>query len=226
MKGDLWGIYGCGGCGRGIMPLAREMLRRHGHDPEGLVFIDDEAPNLPERVNGHRVFTYAEFRAHAADRKFAGIAVAGGETRARLAAAFDADGIGPWTVVASNIVIMDDVEILPGALISPFVTLTSNLRIGRHFHCNLYSYVEHDCRIGDFVTFGPGAKCNGNVVIEDFAYIGSGAVIRQGQPGKPLVIGRGAVVGMGAVVTKDVPAGVTVAGNPARQLTKPFADQQ
>ena len=115
---------------------------------------------------------------------------------------------------------MDDVQIGEGAILCPFVTLTSNIRIGKHFHANLYSYVEHDCIIGDYVTFAPGVKCNGNVVIEDYAYIGAGAVIKQGQPGRPLVIGRGAVIGMGAVVTKSVPPGVTVIGNPARQSLK------
>jgi len=62
--------------------------------------------------------------------------------------------------------------------------------------------------------------CNGNVHVEDYAYIGAGAVIKQGSPSAPLVIGRGAVVGMGAVVTKSVPPGVTVVGNPARPLSK------
>jgi acetyltransferase-like isoleucine patch superfamily enzyme len=95
------------------------------------------------------------------------------------------------------------------------VTLTSNIRIGRCFHANLYSYVEHDCVIGDFVTFAPGAKVNGNVTIGDHAYIGSGAILRQG-----ITIGAGAIVGMGAVVTRDVPPGVTVVGNPAKPLTK------
>jgi sugar O-acyltransferase (sialic acid O-acetyltransferase NeuD family) len=115
---------------------------------------------------------------------------------------------------------MDDVSLGEGAALSPFVTLTSNIRIGRHFHANLYSYVEHDCVIGDFVTFAPGVKCNGNVRIEDHAYIGAGAVIKQGKPGQPLVIGRGALVGMGAVVTRDVPPGITVVGNPAKPFIK------
>ena len=115
---------------------------------------------------------------------------------------------------------MDAVELGVGAILSPFVTLTSNIRIGKHFHANIYSYVAHDCIVGDFVTFAPSVKCNGNIVIEDHAYLGTGAVIKQGLPGKPLVIGRGAVVGMGAVVTKSVPAGATVVGNPARALVR------
>jgi acetyltransferase-like isoleucine patch superfamily enzyme len=49
------------------------------------------------------------------------------------------------------------------------------------------------------------------VVIEDDAWIGIGAIILKG-----VTIGRGARVGAGAVVTRDVPAGASVTGNPAR----------
>ena len=132
----------------------------------------------------------------------------------------EADGVQFFEVRAASAVQLDDVQLGEGAILCPFVTLTSNVRIGRHFHANLYSYVEHDCVIGDFVTFAPGVMCNGNIVVEDHAYIGTGAVIKQGQPGNPLVIGRGAVVGMGAVVTKSVPPGATVVGNPARPLLR------
>lgn len=63
-------------------------------------------------------------------------------------------------------------------------------------------------------------KCNGKVIIGDHAYIGAGALIKEGRYGKPLVIGDGAVVGMGAVVIRDVEPYVTVVGNPARPLVK------
>jgi acetyltransferase-like isoleucine patch superfamily enzyme len=70
------------------------------------------------------------------------------------------------------------------------------------------------------VTFAPNVHCNGNIIIEDHAYIGTGAILKQGKPGYPLIIGTGAIVGMGAVVTKDVPPHTTVVGNPARQLQR------
>ena len=212
----LYAVYGASGCGRGIMPLVREQLRRQGVALDRLVFIDDGA--VGASTNGQRVLSYADFLAEPASERRAVLAIANSVVRERLALRCAADGVRPWSVVAENVVVMDDVVIGEGAALSPFVTITSNIRIGLHFHANLYGYVEHDCVIGDFVTFAPGVKCNGNVVIEDHAYIGAGAVIKQGKPGEPLVIGRGAVVGMGAVVTKSVPAGATVVGNPARVM--------
>lgn len=212
-------IFGASGCGRGVMPLARQQLQTPlNHGEVDLVFVDDAPPAT--QVNDQRVLTYPQWLAEPASSRHVCIAIANSQSRRRLALQCAADGLEFFEVRAPNVVQMDGVQLGDGAILSPFVTLTSNIRIGQHFHANLYSYVEHDCVIGDFVTFAPGVKCNGNVVIEDHAYIGAGAVIKQGAPGAPLVIGSGAVVGMGSVVTKSVAAGATVVGNPARPINK------
>jgi sugar O-acyltransferase (sialic acid O-acetyltransferase NeuD family) len=210
-------IYGASGCGRAAMPLAQKQWAASGEKYQ-LVFVDDHP--LVAEYNGYRVLTYAEWLTYSATSRHVNVAIANSTARKRIVERCTADGVQFFEVRAENIVQLDNVQLGEGAILCPFVTLTSNIRIGIHFHANLYSYVEHDCVIGDYVTFAPGVKCNGNVVVEDHAYIGSGAIIKQGLPGKPLVIGRGALVGMGAVVTKSVPAEATVVGNPARLLVK------
>jgi sugar O-acyltransferase (sialic acid O-acetyltransferase NeuD family) len=200
------------------MPIARTQLRCQGIAEDRLVFVDDAAK--ASVLNGQRVLTYAQFLAEPADSRHVALAIANSEIREQLTHRCVTDGILPWSVAADNVQILDDVTVAEGAILCGFTTLTSTVRIGKAFHGNIYSYVAHDCVIGDYVTFAPAVKCNGNVVIEDHAYIGTGAIIKQGKPGQPLVIGRNAIVGMGAVVTKDVPAGATVVGNPAKLLVK------
>lgn len=215
---DLYAIYGASGCGRSLMPVAREQLARSDIQAE-IVFIDDNLKNVTS-INGHRALNYEEFKKSSFDHKYVLIAIANSQIREMVAKKIEQDQIALWSVQANNTVVMDNVDIALGAALSPFVTVTSNIKIGKCFHANLYSYVEHDCVIGDYVTFAPGVKCNGNIHIDDYAYIGTGAVIKQGTPEKPLLIGKGAIVGMGAVVTKSVAAGTTVVGNPARILEK------
>lgn len=212
-------IFGAGGCGRGVLPLVRQQLRQElAASLCELVFVDDRPSSAV--INEVPVLTYAQWLSQPAISRHICVAIANSYIRSQVVQRCVADGVQFFSVNADNVVQLDDIQLGEGAILCPFVTLTSNIRIGRHFHANIYSYVEHDCVVGDFVTFAPGVMCNGNVHVGDHVFIGAGAVIRQGLTGEPLVIGRGAVVGMGAVVIDSVPPGATVVGNPARPLVK------
>lgn len=202
------GIYGTGGCGRGIMPLARFQ-----YEEAKCVFIDDS--NEEKLVNHNPVLGWRAFLDSSAGKKSVSLAIANHSIRKELAAKCAGSGIPLIEVRANTVIEMDDVQIGEGSCLSPFVTMTSNIQIGKCFHANLYAYIEHDCTIGDFVTLAPRASLNGNVTVEDGAYIGANAVVKQG-----LTIGKGAIVGMGAVVTRNVAPGEVVVGNPARPLRK------
>ena len=213
---QLIGIYGASGFGKEVMPLVRQHYSQLNQD--NIVFIDDGG--RLEQLDGYKVLSYQQFMQHPATQKAVTIAIADSQVREKLNAKLVQDNIEIINVIANNALQYDNIIMGKGSIICGFVHLTSNIKIGKGFHANIYSYIAHDCVIGDFVTFAPWVSCNGNVHIEDHAYIGTGAVLRQGTPDKPLIIGKGAIVGMGAVVTKDVPAGVTVVGNPARPLIK------
>jgi sugar O-acyltransferase (sialic acid O-acetyltransferase NeuD family) len=218
----IYGVIGAGGFGREVMPMARDWIKRtHAKKSDvQLVFVvEDNYPIAQKSVNGHAVLSMREFISTPASERHYTIAIGNSMIRERIANSISPELARPFAIAASNHMSFDDNVIGAGAILCSFTHITSNAKIGRFFHANIYSYVAHDCTIGDFVTFAPGVMCNGHVVIEDHAYIGTGAIIRDGTS-KPIVIGHGAVIGMGAVVTKSVPPGTTVVGNPAKPLAK------
>lgn len=214
------GILGAGGFAREVMPYFKESAARSlncASESIETYFVETWEPSSTD-INGLPLISLEKFL-KLSGRRYYNVAVADGKDRYAMVTAIGScatplEIFGPQTMQLSNNSIGE------GAIFCPNSMVTSNAKIGRFFQANIYSYVAHDCIIGDFVTFAPGVRCNGRVHIDDFAYIGTNAVIREGSPNKPISIGAGAVIGMGAVVTKDVPAGAVVVGNPAKPMTR------
>jgi sugar O-acyltransferase (sialic acid O-acetyltransferase NeuD family) len=216
----LIGLVGCGGFGREVMPIVMESLAltlgRGGGEP---VFVETARAAPSNTVNGYKVLSEEEFFAASGEKLF-NVAISDSRTRSLIAGRFKNKGATPVALRSRDVVVYNGNDIGEGAILCSGSIVTSNARVGGFFHGNLQSYIAHDCVIGDFVTFAPRVCCNGHVHIGDHAYVGTGAVLRQGSPEKPLRIGAGAVIGMGAVITKDVPAGETWVGNPAKPLSR------
>ena len=213
----VYGIYGTGGFGRQVYSFLK-LNKIKDFDQTLIYFIDDNPHH--ETIFNQPVVSYDEFLNLDGSEKYVNVAIANSTTREKLCYRLSKDTIHTFQIISDYSVIMSDVSKCSGLITSPFSIISSNVIIGESCHIGFHTSISHDCIIGDFVTFATGVRCNGNVHIEDRAYIGSSVVIKQGKPKKPLVIGEGAVIGMGAVVTKDVPAGVTMVGNPARPLIK------
>jgi sugar O-acyltransferase (sialic acid O-acetyltransferase NeuD family) len=208
-----FGLVGAGGMGRETMSFLKQLPQFADAD---ICFL--ETNPIAEQWLGIPYLRIDEFLLDAHRELQFAVAVSASRVRERLAEQMLAGGAIAQDIVHPTAQIGPDVQLGQGAVISAFSFLGAGARIGRMFQCNAQASVHHDCVIGDYVTLAPGARCNGNVHVHDHAYVGASAVIRQGTPERPLVIGEGAVVGMGAVVTKDVAAFTTVVGNPARVL--------
>lgn len=207
-------LYGAGGFGRELSSyLERDPCGFAGKD---VVFVDDVLAR--DSFARRPCFSWSEFvGSQSGGKPFVVFVTAGsGDVRRRIVERLSMDNVTIGSYIDSRAFVSGEAVIGEGSVICPFVTITSNAKIGVGFQANIYSYVAHDCRVGDYVTLAPGAKINGNVVLDDHSYVGTGAVVKQGKLGAPVVIGEHAVVGMGAVVTKSVPSGATVVGNPAR----------
>lgn len=207
----IYALYGASGASAGILPFAKDLCK--GSE---IFYIDDDVSK--KYYLDTKVLSFKEFLNINANKKFVALTIGSPKTRKKLSKILKINNILDWSINPKNFIKLQNVKIGKGYVINNYVTITSNITIGSYFKAGIYSYVEHDCILGDYVTLSPGAKCNGNVIIKDEVFVGSGAIILNGTPKNPLVIGKCSIIGAGAVVTKSVSPYSIIVGNPGRKI--------
>jgi sugar O-acyltransferase (sialic acid O-acetyltransferase NeuD family) len=106
-------------------------------------------------------------------------------------------------------------EVGEGTIICAGSIATVNVRFEPFCMVNLSCTIGHEAVVGRGCVLNPTVNISGGVELGRGVLVGTGAQILQ-----YVKVGEGATIGAGAVVNKDVSAGTTVVGIPAKEMTK------
>ncbi|HMP98624.1 MAG TPA: acetyltransferase [Cyclobacteriaceae bacterium] len=208
MKNKLF-IYGAGGLGREVLALIKALP-----DWEPAGFFDDGIA-AGTHVAGIKVLGGLQQLLEMKSTAQVVIAIGDPKVKAGVAKSLAANQHIQYPVlIHPNALIMDksSIKLGDGSIITAGVKMTCDINIGKHVLINLNTTLGHDVQIGDYSSVMPGANLAGAVQLGKGVLIGSGANILNG-----LHVADAARIGSGAVVTKNVSAGITVVGVPAKE---------
>lgn len=119
------------------------------------------------------------------------------------------------TVIDKTAIVSNGAKIGKGCFVGKTAIINNGAKIGDNCVINTKSLIEHGCNVGDHANISTNSVINGDVVVGEGSFLGSCSVTI-GQ----IKIGKWSTVGAGAVVIRDVGNSVTVAGVPAKEISK------
>jgi sugar O-acyltransferase (sialic acid O-acetyltransferase NeuD family) len=207
-------LVGAGGFGRETAEAVRAINQRN--ESWKLLGFLDEAPVLQGgEVDGLPVLGPID----AVDRyPDAALTVCTGHprnyfSRKRIVRRLGLDPARYATLVHPGAALATSTAVGPGSVVLAGVVTTAAVQLGAHVAVMPGVVLTHDDVVADYATFGAGARLAGRVRVDEGAYVGSGALVRENR-----TIGAWSLVGMGSVVLDDVPPGEVWVGVPARRL--------
>jgi UDP-perosamine 4-acetyltransferase len=143
------------------------------------------------------------------------IAIGDNRLRRQLAEKVRSLGCTTPAIVHERAWISSTAEIALGVVVMAGAVVNADARVGEDTIINTMAVIEHDCVLGLAVHAAPRSVMGGTCTFGDGTLFGIGATSRPG-----IKIGRYAVIGAGSVVVSNIRSGVTVAGNPAKELVQ------
>jgi len=200
-------VFGAGGFGREVAWLAEQI-----YGPRYAIefVIDGDQSERP--ISRLPVRILDELVVEPSDRFV--VAVGNPSARQKIVERCRQKGLAETILVHPRSEVSQFVSFGQGSIICAGVIATVDIDFGEHVHVNIDCTIGHDVKCGAFTTLSPGVHVSGNVTIGSRVFIGTGATIINGSPGKPLMIGDDAIIAAGACVTGPVSEGALVAGVP------------
>ncbi|WP_375422879.1 acetyltransferase [uncultured Friedmanniella sp.] len=197
--------------------LAREVIEalEAGCDLKVVGLVDDDPRIHGNNVGGYPVLGGLEVVQDHPEAQVL-ICAGRGSVRRALAERLERAGVHEdrWArALDPSVRVPGSCRVGPGTIVLAGSVLTSDVTLGRHVVVMPRSTLTHDDQIGNYATLCAGVSLGGSVQVGPEAYLGMNSSVREG-----LTLGAGSMLGMGAALLRDLPAGQTWAGVPARPL--------